>query len=552
MAASCLRLLQVFCRKETIQRSTMSASRQYHNICPQNGMNETIIKLFERFRWMTQFAPVFSVCGNKITIIREPTEFYETLKEKARTATRRIVLSSLYLGNGHLEQQLVDSIHEAARNAKHSHHPLQIKILLEYTRGSRGTKNSRTMLLPLLQEYTSNVQISLYHSPDLRGLLKQFVPARFNEAIGLQHMKIYLFDDSLIISGANLSESYFTNRQDRNILLEDCPEIANFFTQLVSAVSSFSFQLQTDDTVTLNENFGIHPYKDDINKFKEEARRRVNTLLDYHKNIRDSSSPTMTDTTLIEELGLHQLSRNSKLSDNFEQTCSEMSERTKGANAQLNSDDRESDTLILPLIQMGPLGIRNDELATRTLLETAEDGTEIHLASGYFNLTESYLDIVLNKSKAHFNMLTANPRANGFFGAKGIAGSIPDAYTHIEKHFYKRVCDSMQQKRIQLFEYFRDKWTFHAKGLWYYLPSQSLPSFTLLGSPNFGYRSVKRDLEVQLAIVTTNEKLRRQLYEEEKRLFDRSTEVNEETFEQKERIVPYWARLVTRIIWRHL
>ena len=31
--------------------------------------------------------------------------------------------------------------------------------------------------------------------------------------IGLQHCKIYIFDDSVIISGANLSHDYFTNRQ---------------------------------------------------------------------------------------------------------------------------------------------------------------------------------------------------------------------------------------------------------------------------------------------------------------------------------------------------
>ena len=41
----------------------------------------------------------------------------------------------------------------------------------------------------------------LYHTPNLRGVLKWAVPERFNEVMGLQHMKIYLFDDDLLLSG---------------------------------------------------------------------------------------------------------------------------------------------------------------------------------------------------------------------------------------------------------------------------------------------------------------------------------------------------------------
>lgn len=57
------------------------------------------------------------------------------------------------------------------------------------------------MLLPLLQRFTSQMRVSLYHTPDLRGLLRLLVPQRFNETIGVQHIKVYLFDDSVIISG---------------------------------------------------------------------------------------------------------------------------------------------------------------------------------------------------------------------------------------------------------------------------------------------------------------------------------------------------------------
>ena len=57
------------------------------------------------------------------------------------------------------------------------------------------------MLLPLLKDFTENVNVALYHTPDLRGLLKKIVPERYNETVGLSHMKVYLFDDTIILSG---------------------------------------------------------------------------------------------------------------------------------------------------------------------------------------------------------------------------------------------------------------------------------------------------------------------------------------------------------------
>lgn len=64
-----------------------------------------------------------------------------------------------------------------------------------------GRKNSRTMLLPLLQKFPERVRVSLFHTPNLRGLLRLLIPERFNETIGLQHIKAYLFDNNVILSG---------------------------------------------------------------------------------------------------------------------------------------------------------------------------------------------------------------------------------------------------------------------------------------------------------------------------------------------------------------
>ena len=61
--------------------------------------------------------------------------------------------------------------------------------------------------------------------------------------------------------------------------------------------------------------------------------------------------------------------------------------------------------------------------------------------------------------------------------------------------------------RVRMFEYRRPGWTFHGKGLWYTEQAGSPgPCLTMVGSPNFGYRSQKRDLETQVPVTILYER----------------------------------------------
>ncbi|XP_029105924.1 CDP-diacylglycerol--glycerol-3-phosphate 3-phosphatidyltransferase, mitochondrial isoform X1 [Scleropages formosus] len=455
-----------------------------------------------RFRWMAELAPVFQVPGACVRVLRSPDEFYQVMKARVKTARRRVVMASLYLGTGPLEQDLVDCLQEALERSQSvdDPHDLTVSILLDYTRGSRGKQNSRTMLLPLLRRFPDRMRVALYHTPDLRGLLRLLVPQRFNETIGVQHIKVYLFDDSLIMSGANLSDSYFTNRQDRYVLLEGCRQVADFFAELVGAVSDVSLQLGPDDSVRTKEGM-VHPYKGDRNQFSDSARCRIMQVVDAAR-----------EQQLLQR-----------------------------------GEPDGADTWVFPLVQMKPLGIRVDEQVTARLLTEADRDATVYLTSGYFNLTRAYMRLVLSAS-ARYRILMASPEVNGFFGAKGLAGAIPAAYVHLARQFYSQVCRRGQQERVRLHEYQRRDWTFHAKGLWYYLHGKDRPCLTLIGSPNFGYRSVHRDLEAQIAIVTENEALQEQLQQEQEMLYQRSTEVSSSTFEQPNRYVKLWVKLVTPLI----
>jgi CDP-diacylglycerol--glycerol-3-phosphate 3-phosphatidyltransferase len=80
---------------------------------------------------------------------------------------------------------------------------LKVEILIDALRGTRskGGHSSVSLLQPLVKEFGSRASISLYHTPTLGVAAKAVLPDRFREAFGLQHMKVYLFDDDLILSG---------------------------------------------------------------------------------------------------------------------------------------------------------------------------------------------------------------------------------------------------------------------------------------------------------------------------------------------------------------
>nr|XP_032800746.1 CDP-diacylglycerol--glycerol-3-phosphate 3-phosphatidyltransferase, mitochondrial [Petromyzon marinus] len=166
--------------------------------------------------------PMFGLRGEAVEVLETPRDFYRALHEGIGTAKRRIVMASLYLGTGDMETKLVEALRQALRRSLASPDPrLHIHVLLDATRGSRGSPNSVSMLLPLLDEVSVppvslsprvspspclpptgvSVRVSLYHTPALRGLARLLLPEKLNETVGLQHMKLYVSDDTVIVSG---------------------------------------------------------------------------------------------------------------------------------------------------------------------------------------------------------------------------------------------------------------------------------------------------------------------------------------------------------------
>lgn len=145
-----------------------------------------------------------------------------------------------------------------------------------------------------------------------------------------------------------------------------------------------------------------------------------------------------------------------------------------------------SDTIIFPLIEFPPFDIHKDSEIVTKLLEHAEAGSTLNLATGYFNLPDVYINTLFKKSKANINVLFSHPMANSFQTAKGPASFIPTAYSVLTNNFCKNIQKYKLENQIKCFEYEKTGWTFHSKGLWYIPKNYKWPVFTIIGSSNYG------------------------------------------------------------------
>lgn len=441
----------------------------------------------ENFSFLFELSPVFPLNSKKIRIINEPKDFYDSILRNATNAKHRISLASLYLGIGKLETELVDVIKKNMNDNEN----LNVNILLDYTRGTRGQTNSKGMLMPLVSLGKKCV-LSLYHTPMLRGLTKSLIPARWNELIGIQHMKIYLFDDTVIISGANLSNDYFTNRQDRYIEIED-KKLSDFFSSVIGKVQEFSIQVNENGEECLHRSWKHLPYDGNYQDFASEARRRMQH---FFENVFSEQNVSQTE-------------------------------------------HEDVDTWIFPTLEMGQLSIHHDSIVTKKILGATEKGSVLKMSTGYFNLTQSYMDTIVSECGADCSIIMAHPNANGFKGSKFPSSGIPDAYSLLGREFYQQITKHEEQNRISLLEYERDNWTYHAKGIWYQVSNSSLPCMTLIGSSNYGERSFNRDLEAQICLVTSSEKLQQSLKHEHDHLLKYAKPAEAEL---TSRVIPNWVK----------
>jgi CDP-diacylglycerol---glycerol-3-phosphate 3-phosphatidyltransferase len=564
--------------------------------------------------YMSSFSNVvnnnqFLIQPSSIRTLRSPSEFYTYLVESCKSARTRIALASLYVGTGELEQNLIKTILENSIQNEH----VEILIQSDFCRSLRRIpvksgdqySSSAHLLLELLSNSdacSANVNIGFTYMPQIRSsMLRHILPQRYIEGLGVFHMKLYIVDNSVIITGANLSTDYFSNRQDRYVVVENEASLADYCYNLVREVQTIpgSHMLERDGSITVNS----------VERKEKGDPNYDSTLLKKPSR----KSTVKLNPSALPSISLRQLEKlssfeNEKLNNLYRSKLSEVLSNhsnkltfselwgTVGANrASL------SKTFIVPRLQLGVLKLTDDAVATRALLEDAvtpcssgkSKSASLYLASGYLNLAPEYERALLNlpshakkstSAPTSVFVLTASPASNGFFKAPGPAGAIPVAYSAIERRFYERAkardilhptpnsANAEMQHGLAILEYTKKGWTFHGKGLWLFSfnGGSIIPHFvrSLVGSPNFGRRSEVKDLELQFEIMSDDKETIEKLQAEKNALFHDSDSVEavgdhfsppNDVWSQRDRKIQgfswsngYWVELGWRIMAKFL
>ncbi|KAK4223595.1 hypothetical protein QBC38DRAFT_487384 [Podospora fimiseda] len=491
---------------------------------PANGANGTGAPAASSSSMLVPFvneldriAPSFKINGSQITVLQSPTQFYETLKEKIRKAERRIFLSTLYIGKS--EKELIATLQEALR-AKPN---LKLSILTDALRGTREAPepSCASLLAPLVTEFgPDRVEIRMYHTPNLTGLRKKHIPKRINEGWGLQHMKLYGADDEILMTGANLSNDYFTDRQDRYHLFSS-KDVTEYFSNIHQAVSSLSFLIEPSRSPSGFEMTW------------PEANAAPSPLENPRQFVKDSTgllsgliSPKTAPLTAYDEAPAEKRDTSVYMLAQF---------------SQLLSPDTSTE---LPAISHILKTLAAPEYAKSSWTFTA----------GYFNPAPSLTKLLLGTASHGNTVITASPYANGFYKSPGVSGLLPDAYTLLARRFIRAVQQHKLDQSITLKEWRKGTvgepgaWTYHAKGLWVTLPDSKDPCISLIGSSNYTKRSYSLDLEANALIVTENEGLKQRLGEEQRWLQENTTVTTLEDFGKPERKVGIKVRLAMMIV----
>ncbi|CBZ23633.1 phosphatidylglycerophosphate synthase-like protein [Leishmania mexicana MHOM/GT/2001/U1103] len=350
------------------------------------------------------------------------------------------------------------------------------------------------------------VNLFLYQNPSKWNRL--FAPfGRAKEALGVQHTKIFVFDQRhTILTGANLSDDYFATRMDRYMIVEDNALVARWFTQLVRTENrmshpvvcrkEFAKQLtgggDTCASRTPNKNGALGHSSSAASPSSRIAAATANgsapeplqSLLRWvAERVIRAVSPPLTSLVSQRE-GSPTLHRKSNLvilanalqvdpSVDTEAFCAranallhDFAAWARRLCAAAKVDWRCYDTFLFPTVQAGRAGVYHDSVIVKQLLRLSTNEDHIFLASPYLNMYASFVDEVLHGT-SYVDCITASVQTNGWNGQKGMAGRIPFFYLQLERSFYYLMKAYNCLRRVHIREFSVKGLTFHAKGLWF-------------------------------------------------------------------------------------
>lgn len=428
----------------------------------------------------------------RFTVIDDPLTFFHLLRSKVKTANNRIVLSALYLGIDKEALQLIEDLRNAALDSSRPN--LDIQLILDYSRTMRSPTEYKTCIGPMCD---TGISIHLYQMPQYQSWLRNSL----NEILGVYHIKFFLFDDEVILSGANLNGEYFRDRQDRYISVKD-DVFVNWFIRLKETLTPFCYRVNAD--------MSLHaPKKID------------NRVLNQELLALSSAGPI-------------------EMSGAVDTSISGGNSSSSNSDSFPISENKSTQSFAMPIIQFARIGILTESIVLPRLMKalvgyieqlrkapTSENSSSSIVISSpypsysstllsplaaYLTPSDAQLPTVCTSDTQCLSFIMPASSSHGFHRGAGFKAWIPllhqDTFyrsLHRADFFSATTCDTLIDNAVsdntisshiittssieskstshsspssssgastalQLCEYGREGWTYHAKGIWVFLP----------------------------------------------------------------------------------
>ena len=362
--------------------------------------------------------------------------FKEEIISQIRSAKQRIYLSALYIANDESGNQIVEEL----LSARIKNPGLDIRIFIDFHRAQRGLigqpkQNGNIEGYALLQQkYQSKLPI-------------YGVPAKTTELMGVFHVKGFVFDSTVIYSGASLNNVYlnFKNsyRLDRYFIIRN--------SALADTLAAFmqSHFLDNPEAVKLlnsGSRVAIRPIRKAVKLFVRKIRQCSYAATGQHHGL-----------------------------------------------------------TVTPLFGFGR---KNNPLNTAivSLLQQAKESITIY--TPYFNLAPAIrrqLDQILRKSQITINIIVGDKIANDFYIQPDKPfhkiGLIPYLYEQNLRDFLKKYTPAIETGKLNVYLWKDGTNTYHQKGL------EIDDCYRLLTGHNLNSRGWNLDMENGLLISDHEQKL---------------------------------------------
>lgn len=388
--------------------------------------------------------PQIAVEPDNYHVLESPQLFRKRVIELINGAQKRICISALYLQNDEGGQEVMQALYAAITKNPH----LYIRIYVDYHRAQRGLHGKGPQI-------GNNAWYRELASKQLLHPIIYGVPVKKREVFGVLHLKGFVFDDTVLFSGASLNNVY-------------------------------------------------------LHKFENYRLDR------YHEIISDELADSMCNycTNVF-----HQNNAVQDLTQTIIPTARELSLEIKGLRKILSTTNYHFDKQevnskqigITPLVGLG----RKNNLLNQTILKLIDCAEQrIIMFTPYFNLPSPMLKCInqaLDRG-VEITLLVGDKTANDFYIREGEefnkVGAVPYLYEMNLREFIANHQEYINKGLLHINLWKNGSNTYHVKGLCVDR------EYTLITGNNFNPRAWGLDLENGLLIHDTNHLLQEKFMHE--------------------------------------